>query len=358
VSKRIFVTGGTGAIGIPLVQSLLQRGDHVYTLVRAPNQRRLLATFGNHPRLTVLTGDVRLPCGGLTPSQLSELTNEIDVFAHGAAIVQFHHSMHEQMTRVNVDGTRNMLELNDRLRAPRFLHISTAYVAGKRGALGESDWGRPEDAQNPYELTKQEAEQLVSRYTGADVTILRLATVVGDASTGRTAGFGGIFGFVQSIWVHRNRLAECRNHPVLVRINPDSTLNLVTAEWVNQGILAVLDASHLPVKVLHFSNPEPPTMRFLFTTTFHEVLQLPVEFDSSKIIEPTDSPRSHRRWSAVQRAIDRAVIYFGNYLQQEPRFAFGNLQRHLGLTAPPSIDRLLLGRILSYAQAEHFGRSP
>ncbi|HEX4448568.1 MAG TPA: SDR family oxidoreductase [Polyangiaceae bacterium] len=234
--------------------------------------------------------------------------------------------------------------------------IAIAYVAGKRALLAEDEWGRPEDAQNPYELTKQEAESLVVNARGIDVTILRLSTVIGDAETGKTAGFGGYYGFVQSIWIHRDRLADCRDHPVLVGINPSSTLNLVTAEWVNEALLAVIDRSHLPVKVLHVTNPHPPTMEFLFTATFHRFLGLPVEYEPAKIKGPPESERLSRRWKAVQRAIDGAVNYFGNYVQDEPAFGFDNLQRYLGLSAPPRVDQPLLERILTYAQAAQFGR--
>lgn len=353
--RRVLVTGGTGSIGVPLVRSLLAQGDTVYVLARKPHER-VEALFGALPNLHILDGDVVLPDAGLSAAQLDELSGSIDVIVHGAAIVQYHWSMHEKMQQVNVGGTRNMLALCSRLKARRFLYVSTAYVAGKRAVLRESDWGRTEDAQNPYELTKQEAEQLVANFSGADVTILRLGTVIGCANTGETAGFGGYYGFVQAVWIHRERLLEYREHPVHVGVNPDSTLNLVTAEWVNKALLAAIDAKQLPVKVLHLTNPEPPSMRFLFTSTFHDYFDMPVEYEASKVSQPPGSARAHKRWQAIQRAISGAVKYFGNYVQDEPQFVFDNLQRYLGISPPPRIDKPLLERVLSYAEAREFGR--
>jgi long-chain acyl-CoA synthetase len=75
----------------------------------------------------------------------------------------------------------------------RFVHVSTAYVAGDRGGKyfeHEGDVGqRP---RNTYEQTKLEAEEVVQA-SGLDAAILRPSIVVGDSRTGWTPAFNVIY---------------------------------------------------------------------------------------------------------------------------------------------------------------------
>ena len=94
--------------------------------------------------------------------------------------------------RVNVDGTRNLLEFM--AAAPRFerlQYVSTAYVSGRtRGAFRETDLDVGQRFKNHYEETKFLAEVEVVR-SKLPATIYRPGVVVGDSQTGETAKFDG-----------------------------------------------------------------------------------------------------------------------------------------------------------------------
>lgn len=352
--RTIFVTGGTGSVGSPLIRALLARGDRVLLLAR--DRSRAEARFDHHPGLVVFEGDVVVRSGGISPAEIARWRGRVDAFVHGAAIVQYHWAMHDQTREVNVQGTAHMLELAAQLAAPRFLYVSTAYVGGTCDALAEDEWGDPARAENPYELTKQAAEQLVARWTAGRSHILRLSTVIGDASSGVTAGFGGYYGFVQSIWVHSARLESWRDQPLLVGVDPHATLNLVTAEWVTGSMLAAIDAAELPVQVIHLTHPQPVGMQWAFEATFKRFFDLPVETDRARVIPP-ELPAARRRWEALQRAIDGAIHYFGHYVQKEPRFGFENASRWLGRPPPPAVDETVIRNVLAYAAKHNFGRA-
>jgi nucleoside-diphosphate-sugar epimerase len=354
--KTIFVTGGTGAVGTPLVRAMLARGDRVLLLARDP--ARAAAMFDHHPGLVVFAGDVLYPLGGIPRSEIARWRGQVDTFVHGAAIIQFHWGMLEQTRAVNIQGTAHMLELSEELAVRRFFHVSTAYVGGTCDALAENEWGDPRHAENPYELTKQTAEQLVAQGSPDRNHILRLSIVIGDGNTGVTAGFDGYYGFVQSIWVHRKRLASLRHHPLLVGVNPDTTLNLVTAEWVTESMLAAVDVATLPVRVVHLTHPQPVVMRWLFPFTFTEFFDIPVECDPARAsVSPPSARVEQVRRRALQRALDGAVKYFGHYVQKEPRFGFENATRFLGRPPPPPVDEAVLRRVLSFARMRNFGRA-
>jgi nucleoside-diphosphate-sugar epimerase len=353
--KTIFVTGGTGAVGTPLVRAMLARGDRVLLLARDP--ARAAAMFDHHPGLVVFAGDVLFPMGGIPLSEIARWRGRVDTFIHGAAVIQFHWGLLEQAKAVNIQGTRHMLELSEQLAVRRFLHVSTAYVGGTCDALSEDDWGDPRHAENPYELTKQAAEQLVAQGSPERSHILRLSIVIGDSSTGVTAGFDGYYGFVQSIWVHRKRLATLRHHPIVVGVNPSTTLNLVTADWVADSMLAAVDVPRIPVRVVHLTHPEPVVMSWLFPATFGDFFDIPVECDPARESGAPPAARIEQvRRRALQRALDGAVKYFGHYVQKEPRFGFENATRFLGRPPPPPVDAAVLHRVLSFARMRNFGR--
>jgi nucleoside-diphosphate-sugar epimerase len=352
--QTIFVTGGTGAVGTPMVRAMLSRGDRVLLLARDP--ARATALFDHHPGLIVFPGDVLLPNGGVPPTEIARWRGKVDTFVHGAAVIQFHWGMLEDAKAVNVQGTARMLALSAELDVRRFLHVSTAYVGGTCDTLSESEWGDPRHAENPYELTKQAAEELVSQSDVERHHILRLSTVIGDASTGVTSGFDGYYGFVQSLWLHRERLEAFAHDPLVAGVNPETTVNLVTAEWVTDSILAAVDAPRLPVRVVHLTNPQPVRMKWLFDTTFKGYLGVPIECGRERLGElPRDAPVRRR---ALQRAIDGAVKYFGHYVQKEPCFGFENACRVLRRPPPPVVDDAILRRVLSFAKTHNFGRGP
>src|ERR687895_118081 len=121
----------------------LERSDRpVYAIVRADDDEKaaerlkpgLESAFGDgdrhEERLIALAGDVEQPGLGISSDKRPELAHEVDVVIHSAASVSFTLGL-EESRRINVEGTRNMLDLAERCeRLERFSYVSTAYVAG------------------------------------------------------------------------------------------------------------------------------------------------------------------------------------------------------------------------------------
>ena len=161
-----------------LARYLEHTNRRVYALVRAPSKRAaavrmrrtLSSLFGpDHPyadRVTPVRGDITRPSLGLRGDEnwLSEQVSEI---VHGAASVSFELDL-QQSRAINVEGTRRVLELAQRCQARgglrRLSYISTAYVAGEhKGCFSEDDLDVGQSFRNTYELSKFEAEGLVTR---------------------------------------------------------------------------------------------------------------------------------------------------------------------------------------------------
>src|SRR5207247_6389267 len=105
--------------------------------------------------------------------------------------------------RVNVDGTRHVLDFAERCPSlQRFHYVSTCYVSGRHhGVFGEDDLDVGQRFNNFYEETKFLAEVEVRRRSGLPVTIYRPSVVVGDSRTGETQKFDGPYFVIQ--WILR-----------------------------------------------------------------------------------------------------------------------------------------------------------
>jgi thioester reductase-like protein len=193
----VLLTGATGFVGTELLDRLLERGDRpVHALVRAPDDRAAAERLPAHSRLHVLAGDIERPGLGLSETARARLAEEVTTVVHCAASVSFDLSL-EESRRVNVDGTRNVVEFAERCpRLQRLTYVSTAYVAGApRGLFREDQLDVGQRFRNPYERSKFEAERMIrERAKGLPLQILRPSIIVGDSRTGRTSSFNVLYG--------------------------------------------------------------------------------------------------------------------------------------------------------------------
>lgn len=149
----IFLTGGSGGIGVSLAGLLLDKGHHVIVLTRSPK--------ASEPgRKRMLKGDL------LRPETYASALGAADAIIHLAALT--HSNDSQAYHRVNVEGTRRLLDAaKGNNFSGRFLYASTRAVGDACGAYGAS---------------KARAEELVTS-SGLSWTILRPAEVYGASGT-------------------------------------------------------------------------------------------------------------------------------------------------------------------------------
>jgi nucleoside-diphosphate-sugar epimerase len=348
---RILVSGVTGAIGVPLVRKLQGEGHQVTVLVRSrPNLPEFLAELFPQ-KVGVLQGDVSLRNCGITKEEFLPLIGKYDVFIHAAGKTQYYEHMREETYAANVIGTRNALDLADQLEIDRFVDTSTCYVGGKKAFLHESEVGEVKNSHNPYESSKIEAERLVAAYPRRPL-ILRLGTVIGHVDSGEIVNAGGYAGFVKGFWALRKRIMQYPENPFWVGVNPDSTLNLITSEWVIEHILRA-SLSGI-VGTLHLAHPNPVNMGWLFKETFHVMLKLPVTTD--RLVSERTALWDNRRWRDTQESIMGIVSYFGPYVTRDTTFAHEQVRAIPGYTPPPVITESVIRKQLDYMQTQLFSK--
>lgn len=176
------ITGGTGCLGRPLVERLIANGAYL-KLLTLPNDT---ATNNLDKKIEIITGDLN------SPDALDQLCQECDVVFHLAGKV---HSIpgtkaeEKDFFRVNVEGTRNLLEAAKKNGVKRVVFYSTVGVYGE-----DADFHGDELSQckpgSVYAKGKYQAEQLVlnsSKTGGPEGVVLRLPVVYGPLDRGNVA---------------------------------------------------------------------------------------------------------------------------------------------------------------------------
>jgi nucleoside-diphosphate-sugar epimerase len=246
----LFFTGYPGFLGSELLPRLLLRdpGATALCLVQpkfAALARERARALGD--RVRFMEGDITAPIDA-PPDDVTEIF-------HLAAIYDIAVSR-ELGVRVNVDGTRHVLDFAERCRAlRRFQYVSTCYVSGRfPGLFREDDLDRGQTFNNFYEETKFLAEVEV-RKRGLPATIYRPSVVVGDSATGATQKFDGPY-YVMRWLLRQPRIAIL---PVVGRPSR-YRFNVVPRDFIVDAFEALSARDDAVGKTFQLADPEPLTV--------------------------------------------------------------------------------------------------
>jgi dihydroflavonol-4-reductase len=169
-----FVTGGTGFVGLNLIQQLRAAQWEVTACHRQSSNLELIRRFG--PRLVVADIVDR-------EAVLAAMPERPDAVFHLAASVNFWQPRNAEQTRVNVDGTRNVVLAALERKAQRFIHMSSAAAWGPSDGdvIDETTPSRAPGHRVNYFRTKWLSEQEVLRgiERGLLAVIINPANILG-----------------------------------------------------------------------------------------------------------------------------------------------------------------------------------
>jgi nucleoside-diphosphate-sugar epimerase len=330
----ILLTGATGFVGTEVLARLLERGDEdVVALVRgeqpAARLRTALDTMGvpakARERVAAIAGDV---------TEAFPRVAGVRTVVHCAASVSFGLEL-EDAREINVGGTRNALAAAERAGA-RYIHVSTAYVAGRHeGLFGEDDDHLGQEFRNTYERTKLEAEQLVRR-SSADTVILRPSIVVGESDSGWTSSFNVLY------WPLR---AYSRGLLPAVPARPQARVDVVPVDYVADAIAHITMDRRDVRGTLHL-------VAGADAVTVEELLGLAAE----KLGRPRP------RLAPVPEGLIESSSEAARYLPYfDMDVVFGDARSRAvfgpaGIAPPPLRD--YFGRLVDFAQSARWGKAP
>jgi dihydroflavonol-4-reductase len=202
----ILVTGATGHIGNVLVRRLVEKGEKVRALIWRGEDTTPIRGLN----VESFEGDV------LDPESLKAAFIGIDKVFHLAGIISIMPGENSMVRRVNVEGTRNILQAALRAGVGRVIYTSSIHAIRRVPHGTVIDESLPFDPENPYgayDRSKAEASLEVQQAAadGLDAVIVcptgvigpydfrgsEMGSVILDAALGRTSPYvDGAYDFV------------------------------------------------------------------------------------------------------------------------------------------------------------------
>ena len=150
--KNIFLTGSTGILGKPLLKKLLNEGHNVYALSR----NKIHDDFLTSNNAKIINGE--LISDGIY-EQLKD--HSIEAIFHVAGANKKCQKDPSSMFRTNIEGTKQMLELGNKLKIEKFIYTSSAVTLGEqKGTIGNEDSIHRGTFLSDYEESKYLAEEV------------------------------------------------------------------------------------------------------------------------------------------------------------------------------------------------------
>lgn len=189
MARSAFVTGGTGFVGLNLVQQLTAAGWDVTALHRPTSDLSFLNRF--KPRLVT---------GAITDAESirAAVPKGTDTLFHVAGNTNMWRKGNAEQTRDNVDGTRNVVEAAIANGVRRLIVTSSVSAYGPvKGEITEATPSLAPSSTVNYERTKYAAQEVARAAVarGLEVVILQPGAIMGPYDIGT---WSQLFGLVQA----------------------------------------------------------------------------------------------------------------------------------------------------------------
>lgn len=240
MADTIFLTGGTGFLGTELLARLIHiEGVRIYVLIRAESEEeayhRMKAAWYHDRELYHAIGECIIPITGdfskeglmLDEDHRVMLAHDVTLVIHAGAEIGFQKDKKELIT-TNYIGTKNMLSFAHTIQnLRRFVHISTAYVAGRTSGVIMENEPAGKAFSSIYEKSKAKAEMLV-RNSSLPHTICRPGMIVGDSATGWVRSFNTIYYVLKLLLSGDMRV---------IPVHKDTPVNIVPCDYVADSVI-------------------------------------------------------------------------------------------------------------------------
>jgi nucleoside-diphosphate-sugar epimerase len=160
---RFFLTGATGFLGGALARHLRAAGHEVHALVRHPRAAEHLTALG----IVIHEGDVTDRTSLRAPMQGAD-----GVF-HVAGWYKLGVRDRESAVNINIEGTRNVLDVMRELRIPKGVYTSTLAVnSDTRGQIVDETYRFTGRHVSLYDWSKDEAHKVALQHVDAGLSLV------------------------------------------------------------------------------------------------------------------------------------------------------------------------------------------
>lgn len=299
---------------------------------------------GATERVDVLQGDVVDMHLGLSSQEYKKLARHTDRIYHLAGIT-YVGADESEARRVNVEGTRNVIELaRDTSGLMRLVHFSTVFVAGDReGVILEDELVMGQSFRNPFEATKYEAELAVRRAMAElPVTVLRPSIVVGDSKTGEIDRFEGPY-YVAILLVTSPALV-----PLPLPGDGVAPLNVVPVDYVVDAAWVLAHDPRAAGRTFHLVDPNPLSSRCVY-----QLIAEKLEKKLPAVTVPSKLARAVLKLPLVEKMArpQRAAFEYVNHLAIYNSMNTYELLAGTGVACPPITA--YLDKLIEYVKKQY-----
>lgn len=395
---RIAMTGATGLLGRNLLFEILKQNlnglDDLEILILGRSQKtapleeridRILVEDGYpyigidgqgnneiknklNSCITPVSFDLTVDGLGISEADLAKLKGKpIDHFFHVAALTDFRSdkSVEAKLEEVNVNGTKRLLGLLDKLDIGQAVYIGSAYSCGSKTGVVKPDYiNLNEKFRNPYERSKLKAEVAFREFAQKHklpYKIFRPSTICGrliEKPIGSIHKFDVFYAWGAFFLRYKYKLMQSADAiyekpieiPIRIHFNPNSGLNIIPADYAAK-VLYKVSLSNWKADSIHLcNNAETPHEQYVGLI----LDELSIKGCSFVPQEPDDKNEAEKFYYKTVGKL------FTPYAVSEPiLFDLSNVYNKLnkeGL-ACPAVDKPALGKLIGYAKKKMFNLS-
>lgn len=182
----ILVTGATGLVGSHLLVQLLQENEAVKALYRSEKQIEKVRNVFIFKKQEALFEKIHWIKGNINDIPTLEIAFQKVTFVyHCAALISFDPNDEEELRKVNIEGTANIVNCCIAFGVKKLCHVSSIAALGdpkehEKSITEETEWNQ-EELHSDYAITKYGAEMEVWRgyQEGLDVVIVNPGVIFG-----------------------------------------------------------------------------------------------------------------------------------------------------------------------------------
>jgi dihydroflavonol-4-reductase len=194
----VLVTGATGLVGSHLVFQLIEQGFEVKALYRnESNINRVKQVFAYHKKPEWFAKIEWFEADILDIPKLEKAYDNVEYVYHCAALVSFDPNDEEQLRKVNIEGTANVVNCCLDFKKKKLCYVSSIAALGdlkehETIITEETEWN-PEKQRSDYSISKYGAEMEVWRayQEGLPVVVVNPGVILGPLFW--TDGSGDIY---------------------------------------------------------------------------------------------------------------------------------------------------------------------
>lgn len=157
--KKVLITGANGLVGSQIARKFVDANFEVFALCRLGSDLSLLSAISS--KIKLVEGDI-LDIASLEKA----LENNIDFVVHTAAVVSYSPKNRDNMYKVNVEGTANVVNICLEKNIKKLCYVSSIAALGKPNASTENTLGGIIDENQKWEDSPLNSHYAKSKYQG------------------------------------------------------------------------------------------------------------------------------------------------------------------------------------------------